>query len=126
MFVRSSIAEYENRLLKRFFPVGELEALEPSCARKLVEDAVRYAAALGFQPHPDGRKACRVFGGIDPGVCTRQFVFGYEGKPHYIQGPHDSPQRVARILDTLKSRCGEGNFTYLVVADDLSDLPDLF
>jgi hypothetical protein len=65
-----------------------------------------------------------VFGGIDPGACTRQCVFGSQGKPHYVQGPNDSPRRVARILDTLKARCDEGNFTYLIVADDPEDLPD--
>jgi hypothetical protein len=124
MFVQLDIAEYESNLLNRFSAQNPLEPIEPSCARKLVEDAVRYAASFGFQPHPDYKKACRVFGGTDPGACTRQFVFGYHGKPHYIQGPHESPQRVARILDTLKTRCGEGNFTYVVLADDLSDLPD--
>lgn len=125
MFVQLDIADYENDLLERFASQSPLESIEPSCARKLVEDAVRYAAGLGFQPHPDYRKGCRVFGGTDPGACTRQFVFGYHGKPHYVQGPHDSPQRVARILATLKARCGEGNFTYVVLADDLSDFPDL-
>jgi hypothetical protein len=124
MFVQLDIAEYENNLLKRVSARYALEAIEPSCARKLVEDAVRYAAGLGFQPHPDYRKACRVFGGIDPGACTRQFVFGYKGKPHYVQGPNDSPQRVARILDTLKARCGDGNFTFAVVEDDPSNFPN--
>ena len=52
-------------------------------------------------------------------------MFGYHGKPHYVQAPHDSPQRVARSLGTLEARCGEGHFTYAVLADDLSDLPDL-
>jgi hypothetical protein len=124
MYVQLDIAEYENDLLNRFSGPNPLEALEPSCARKLVEGAVRYAASLGFQPHPDYKRACRVFGGTDPGACTRQFVFGYQGKPHYVQGPHDSPQRATRILDTLEARCGEGNFTYVVVADHPSDLSD--
>jgi hypothetical protein len=125
MFVQLNIADYRNDLVERFSAQDPLESIEPSCARKLVEDAVRYAAGLGFQPHPDYRKACRVFGGTDPGACTRQFVFGYKGKPHYVQGPHDSPRRVARILDTMRARCGEGNFTYAILADDLPDFPDL-
>lgn len=126
MFVQLDTTGYEHNLLKRFSGPNVLEPFEPSCARKLVEDAVRYAADLGFQPHPDYKKACRVFGGIDRGACTRQFVFGYEDKPHYVQGPHDSPQRVARILNTLKARCGEGNFNYVIVEGDSPDLADPF
>lgn len=121
MFVQLNVVEYKNDLLGGFATQAPLDPIEPSCARKLVEGAVRYAAGLGFQPHPDYRKGCRVFGGIDPGACTCQFVFGFKGKPHYVQGPHDSPQRIARILGTLRARCGEGNFTYAILADDLPD-----
>src|SRR4051794_29975436 len=66
MFQHSSMAEYENNLLKHLFAQGrQRDALEPACARKLVEAGVRYAAGLGFQPHPDYKKACRVFGGLE-------------------------------------------------------------
>jgi hypothetical protein len=126
MFAQLDVTEYENELLGRYSAPDPLESIEPSCARKLVEDAVRYAAGLGFGPHPDYKKGCRVFGGIDPGACTRQFVFGHEGKPHYVQGPNDSRQRVARILNALEARCGEGNFFYTILEEDLPpDLPDV-
>lgn len=123
MFVQLDVTEYEHKLLERCSVHDPLESIEPACARKLVEDAVRYAAGLGFQPHPDYKRACRVFGGTDPGACTQQFVFGDQGKPRYVQGPHDSPQRVARILKTLQTRCGEGNFTFMVLEEDLPDIP---
>ena len=48
-FVRLDTAEYENELLKPYSARDALEPIEPPCARKLVEDAVRYAAGLGFQ-----------------------------------------------------------------------------
>jgi hypothetical protein len=124
MFVQLDMEEYEDNLLRRYSAQDPLEPIEPPCARKLVEEAVRYAAGLGFQPHPDYKKGCRVFGGTDPSACTRTFVFGHEGKPHYIQGPHDSPQRVAVILRALKTRCGEGNFSYTVLDEDLPDFLD--
>jgi hypothetical protein len=126
MFVQLDVTRYENELLERYSPRDALESIEPPCARKLVEDAVRYAAGLGFGPHPDYKKACRVFGGTDTGACTRQFVFGHEGKPHYIQGPNDSPQRVTRILNALEARCGEDNFFYTILEEDLPpDFPDV-
>jgi hypothetical protein len=125
MFQQLSMAEYEDRLLRRLFAQGrEQDALEPACARRLVEQGVHYAAGLGFQPHPDYKKACRVFGGTEAGACDREFVFGQNGRPCFVQGPNDSPQRAQQILRTLKARCGEGNFDYLIVDDDLSAAAD--
>jgi hypothetical protein len=68
MYVQLDIAEYKNNLLKRFTAQNRLEPIEPSCARKLVEDAVRYAAGLGFQPHPDYWKGSRGRSARFPGL----------------------------------------------------------
>src|SRR5205823_995245 len=85
-----------------------------ACARKLVEDAVAYAAKLSFAPHPDYKAACRVLGGLDAGGCETVFTFGQDGKPFYIQGPHDSPAFAQRVMNSLASRCGEGNYHYIL------------
>jgi hypothetical protein len=79
---------------------------------------------LGFQPHPDYKAACRVFGGIAVEACDREFAFGHKGKPFYIQGPYDSAQKCKQILTILKNRCGQGNFYYLIASNDLSDVPE--
>ncbi|HEY0790473.1 MAG TPA: hypothetical protein VGD78_05355 [Chthoniobacterales bacterium] len=125
MFEQVTTPAYEGRVLEEFFQ-GRQEPLEPWCARKLVEGAVRYAAHLGFQPHADYKKACRVFGGIDPKACPREFTFGREGKPYYVQSPYDSLQRTEQIVAILKARCGEGNFHYLLVTDDPDEFPEEF
>ena len=114
-FTRLWESEYESRLLDRLFAETGKEALSPACARKLVEGAVAYAQNLGFAPHPDYKKACRVFGGIHPAECDASFTFGEDGKPCFVQGPNDSPETVRRALATLKARCGDGNFHYIVV-----------
>ena len=44
-------------------------------------------------------------------------MFGQNDKPLYIQGPSDSPARVARILRALEARCGEGGYHYIVAGD---------
>lgn len=112
---RLSAAEYQTRLVDRMFPdEQEREAITPACARKLVEESIAYARGLGFDPHPDYRLAQRVFGGINPAECGRTFEFGDEGKPVYFQGPHDSPEFVARVLAQLRRRCGEGGYHYVV------------
>ncbi|MBV9492175.1 MAG: hypothetical protein JO069_20975 [Verrucomicrobia bacterium] len=126
MFQQLSVADYEDRLLNGLFSTGrQREPFEPACARKLVEQGVRYAARLGFQPHPDYRKACRVFGGIHAVECDREFVFGREGKPCFMQGPNDSPQRTAQIMRMLEASCGKGNFHYVLVVDP-SMMPDSY
>jgi hypothetical protein len=125
MFQQLTLAVYQDRVLARFFQ-GKQEAFEPCCARKLVEEAVQYAARLGFQPHPDYKKACRVFGGLASGACTREFTFGHGGKPLFVQSPHDSPQRTEQIMAMLKARRGEGNFHYVLITDDPGAFPDAF
>ncbi len=87
-------------------------------ARQLVLGAVDYARSLGFEPHPDFRRAGRALGSWDGRSSIR---FGRDGKPWYINGPHDHPQRV---LATLERAVGSGGFHYSVSlgqADGLSD-----
>ena len=113
-----SMADYRESLVDRLFPDEDPVRMTPAAARKLAEDAVSYARGLGFSPGADYKKASRVFGGITTADCDEEFMFGKDGKPFYIQGPHDSPARVERILRVLEARCGEGGYHYIVAADD--------
>ena len=114
----SSVADYQEGLIDRLFPDGNSVRMTPEAARKLTEDAISYARALGFSPGADYKKASRVFGGITTANCNEQFVFGQNDKPLYIQGPSDSPARVERILRALEARCGEGGYHYIVAGDN--------
>jgi hypothetical protein len=88
--------------------------LQPAAARKLVEDAVAYAASLGLSAHSQYSRARQIFGSIDAADSDRQFEFGQDGKPFFISGPRDSPGRCQSILGILRERVGEGNFEYVV------------
>lgn len=102
-----------------------LQTVEPSYARKLVEEAAAYAATLGFKPAPDYHTAKAIFGDIDASDCSDQFSFGKDGKPFYIAGPSDSPLKRQRILTTLEKNVGKGNFEYLMpIGDDDWDYDD--
>jgi hypothetical protein len=118
----NSIADYQESLLDRLFPDEVRERITPAAARKLTEDAISYARGLGFSPGVDYKKASRVFGGITTADCDEEFRFGKDDKPLYIQGPSDSPARVARILRALEARCGEGGYHYIVAADNFEAL----
>jgi hypothetical protein len=106
--------EFREDCLARYFP-GGLPAPKPaSWGRKLVEEAARYAASLGFAPHPDYKKGARVFGGVDASECEEEFVFGNEGKPLYVQGPYDGSAKADRILATLRAKLGDDGFHYII------------
>jgi hypothetical protein len=105
--------EYE-RMRDRYNEKWGIVELQPAAARKLVEGAVHYARSLGFSPHPDYRKAAPIFGAIDPDDCDEEFEYGMNGKPHFIAGPYDTPERCYRILSILEHQCGRDGFHFTV------------
>jgi hypothetical protein len=105
--------------------MGAKQPVSPAKARKFVEDAVAYARAAGLPPHADYASAARIFGDINPADCTETFEFGQHGKPHFIAGPHDTPQRCRRILAALEHACGPDGFNYTMpLAGGHEMLPD--
>lgn len=105
------------------FPMG---VVDQCCARKLVEQTTQYAQGLGFAPHPDYKKAARVFGRLHLKQCVQHFTFGPEGKPFYCRGPRETEEQVWRILWQLETRCRSGNYHYLVGLGDFEDLSPIF
>ncbi len=93
--------------------------IDPACARKIVAGAVEYAKQLGFEPHDDYPPAEALFGDIDTGSCTTEYVFGKDGKPFFFAGPRDTPAKIRKVVRTLTYRVGEGNFDYIVPVDGL-------
>lgn len=106
-------AEYDS-LCKGMDKKYEMEDHSPADVRKLVESAVEYARKLGFEPHPDYHRLTPIFGDIDPQESSREFEFGSKGKPLFISGPHDGPDRCRRIISTLQDSCGPDGFHYIV------------
>lgn len=92
----------------------EMSRSRPEHARKLVEDSVRYSLDLGISPHSDYHAAKLIFGDISTDLCLEEFVFGKDGKPFFVAGPHDRHERCQQILRTLEHRCGPEGYLYLV------------
>jgi hypothetical protein len=98
----------------------EFENVHPTCARKIIEGAVDYAAELGFKAHTDYRKYKTIFGDIDKSACPVKYTFGKEGKPFYINGPNESQKQSEQIISQLEKKCGKGNYDYIMgLSDDM-------
>jgi len=73
-------------------------------AQHLVHGAVRFAASLGFEPHPEFEAASEYLGDLDE-PCA--IDFGCGGRPLYVTGPYDDP---VAVLETLKAAVGREGF----------------
>jgi hypothetical protein len=108
--------------------LGEMDATapwepsDPSYARKLLREAAKYANSLGFRPHRDFIAVEALFGEISADACDTLFRFGHDGKPCYIASPSESHAKIRKTLERLRSRLGDGGFTYIVPVDEI----DLF
>ena len=91
---------------------ARLEPIAPEALRKLVEGAVDYAKSFGIDPHRDWIKASPIFGDIDASKSLVEFTYGQDGKPSYVSGPYDRPERVKQILQALTQHAGAGNFHF--------------
>jgi hypothetical protein len=116
-----SPGEYE-MTISRIKDRAPLRPALPSCARKLIEGAVRYAEVFGLRPHQDYRAAKGIFGDADPTTCSQDFEYGREGKPFYVSGPNDTPAKSRQILAMLERVCGPDGFHFLMASEDGSEI----
>lgn len=100
----------------------ELLAIDPGCARKLIEETEGYAKELGFSPHKDYQFARKIFGEIERDACSREFTFGKDGKPFYMAGPNDNEAFSRKVIDKLTKKLGPDGFHYVAYLDG----PDSF
>lgn len=107
-------SRYDWKIYGKMFGDDQAVDLEPEAACKLIEGAVEYARDLGLSPHPDYRKAKRIFGDVNADSCTEEFEYGKDGKPHFIAGLHDGRERCSQIISILTNRCGPNGFHYLM------------
>ncbi len=99
----------------------KLQPCSPAYVRKLVEDCVDYAKNIGMEAHPDYKEARKIFGDINPEECSEEFVFGKDGKPFYINGPNDTPEKINKIFKMLTKTCGKDGFDYLMEVNPFDD-----
>ncbi|SLM30584.1 conserved hypothetical protein [Desulfamplus magnetovallimortis] len=107
-FIRVVTREEYKYVLNGIKNNENLISATPSCARKLVESSIKYAANLGISPHKDYHDAKLIFGDIDPDQCTEEFIFGFKGKPFYMPGHFDTDADQARVVRQMyKKKAGK-------------------
>jgi hypothetical protein len=107
-------SDYESKYQRKLLADMPSRSVAPAEARKLLEEAAAYARGLGLAPHPDYLKAMVLFGDVQAADSDARFEFGKDGKPFFVSGPNDSPQRCKQIVAILANTCGPGQFDYLV------------
>jgi hypothetical protein len=78
-------------------------------AQSIVFGAVKYAEQCGLKPHPDFERSKPYLG--EPPETLLPIEFGRDGKPFYMCGPYDNPDK---IIQSLRENVGEGNFHYVI------------
>jgi hypothetical protein len=107
--------KYEN-LVQQAFDTFEEGFREISLvqAQSIIFGAFDYADRLGLKPDPDFERSK-----VQLGQRPEQLIeieFGQNGKPMYVNGPYDNPDK---IVDTLRRSVGDGNFRYMMMEPDM-------
>ena len=120
-FIRSTTMERYEQFMNN--PI--YSHYNPEDAKKLIEEAVEYAAGIGFKPHKDFKKTFTILNNVDSSKSSMEFTFGKDGQPLFIAGPNDSPQRCEKIISTMEKFTKEGESAFIMpipVDDEFDDL----
>lgn len=91
----------------------EYMRIDAPSARRLVEDAVEFAAKYNLKPHPDYRTAKLIFGDIDATAGTQLVEMGRDGRPFYVSGPFESERDSMEILRKIGAASGPDEFHHM-------------
>jgi hypothetical protein len=103
--------QFRRDYLPKIFPADPPVDISPALAHEIIYGGIEYAAQFGFHPHADFRLSRYILDPPDLHPRTGEVEFGHDGKPLYVEGPHDNTNA---ILRQLARTAGEGNFDYLV------------
>ena len=116
-----SLSKFEREL--KNLCAGKPEKCSVNLAHEVIYGGLEYAERYGFTPHPDF-KAQMVDLVLDPPDAhprVDNVIFGRDGKPFYVSGPHDDERKRRFIVNTLRRTAGDGNFDFLIGFGGMSD-----
>ena len=96
---------------------GGVKLVDFVYAHTLIHKVIEYAQSLGFKPCKDFAKLQKML--IDIPISEKlKFNFGKGGKPLYCQGPYETAATVKKILQTLDTNVGVGNYHFVVAHEN--------
>jgi len=118
-----SMSRFERELPR--LCADEPEKCSVELAHEIIYGGLEYAEKYGFEPHPDFKflMADLMLDPPDAHPRVDGVVFGKDGKPFYVSGPHDDERKISSVLATLRRTSGDGKFNFLT---ELGKTPDLF
>ncbi len=111
-----SPSRYQNEVLRRIFRATKPIECSPELVHQMIYESIDYAAQFGFQPQKDFMLSQYLLTPRGELEEPYNLTFGRNGKPFYISGPHDNPERIMRQLEKM---AGPGNYDYLVGLGDI-------
>jgi hypothetical protein len=106
------MSEIDFRKFREYF-YGEYAGYQEApldLAKELVFGSIDYAGTLGFEAQEEFEPVTGVLGTWEG---RSAITFGREGKPFYMQGPHDDSAKVLRVL---RRTLAEDGFDYILTA----------
>ncbi len=111
----ATAAEFREEMLEHFKKTQDLIEIELTLAAAIIRAGIDYAAQFGFRPHADYREAAILLSDVDPDAVTEEIaVGGPEGKPYYMPGPYDNPEK---IMAQLRRKVGPDGFHFMYAID---------
>jgi hypothetical protein len=119
---------YEDKYTRTMTGDNAARTVPPAEALKLVTESVEYARSNGLSPHPDYPRTLRIFGDTSPADSSATFEFGKDGKPFFVAGPYDTPERCRQVIAILENHCGSGGYHYAIPSGPVprGEFPDEF
>ena len=109
-----SLSRYENEVRDRVFRKLVPVECPIELAHQMIYQSIDYAAQFGFQPDNDYVLSQYLLAPRGELEEPYHLTFGRDGKPFFMQGPHDN---AASILRQLEKTAGPENYHYMTALD---------